>query len=399
MKADLGQTEGLKLKSMAEKIFSYLDSKHEAKTSGSSSKKEATCLRELRDNWINRGYHCKWIRKYELSKEEGLSQYCYGKALAIDRQKLVLTARDQKTMLPYIVVFNRWTHSAIETYLDVCGDEIAELQIVDNMIFSTHLNGSILVNDLKTKKEVQRFQEMPMSHPPVIHVAHNLLLSCIRVRNEQKQRITSLTIRRIISPTEMPIENQQLVPQWNRVLQLGSNEKFFIVLYRDQFRKVYLELRSPPDFRLLSKTELGTGYVEVPCVAFGNGKMALENKDGAIEIWNIFSRKHEQTLNRDYTVTNYEIQRIRLTSQHAVVQTDSGSLIVYKLSDSRQGYLPWKEKSPNAAHRLYLIENPGESADSTILDVAVDDFQIILSVSNFNRCKSGIKVINFLPSK
>lgn len=211
--------------------------------------------------------------------------------LTIDAKRIALAISEHS-----IVVLNRWTLK-IDCILEGVQSAIRQLQLQDDYVFSLHQNGTICQWNFITKQLVQQIQHNYDNEDVIIlfHAAHNLLISCERPYHpnfdcfpDRYAEIplhfdTRITIRRILSPTEMVIKRIEDHPV-AQVMRLESDSKYFAVFIRNP-TVLKIQIRSKADFQVIR--ELCVTYHAHVRYAYNCGWLVTVDREKSIKFWDV----------------------------------------------------------------------------------------------------------------
>lgn len=305
----------------------------------------------------------------------------------MDAKRILFGLRTSPSVPSSIMVWNRWTMES-EHFLVGHQEWITDMQICGELIFCSYYDGTILVWDLKTKEVVQQFQDQEVVDWVVIHAAHGLLITCTSITSSPTDRDTSLTIRRIHSPTEMVIEKTEEISSM-KVSVLVSDENYFAVFLSSASGScIKLQLRSTTDFHCIH--EINNLISSEDSYAYHCGWLVTASSEGTIKIWDPVTETCVQTWN-----SQVKIEELHLSSKHIVTRNSEGKLFVWDLP--MRGSIELEEKpSPSC---LFQIDGAEEVS---IMDpsLVVDELQILTisvkDIPNTNASSSVLTIKDFL---
>ena len=191
------------------------------------------------------------------------------------RIALALVAGDQ--LLPIIKVVNRWTLKVECVLTGSVEKNIIYLQLYGDMIFGGCNNGTITAWNITTRQIIHQFQDQTVDSDQFVqvlfHAAGGLFVSCLGHGNQHEfiDFDTNFTIRQILSPEDMVIDNTQVIP-YSQVLQLDSIPNYFVLLFRIFPYEERLQLRSKVDFQVVREIDL---KMESPIFCYRSGLLVI----------------------------------------------------------------------------------------------------------------------------
>ena len=290
----------------------------------------------------------------------------------MDTKRFLFVLRSSPAVPSSIMVWNRWTLHPEHTLVGH-QEWVTDLQICGDLIFCSYYDGTVLVWDLDTKEVVQQFQDQEVLDWVVIHAAHGLLVTCTSIASgpDANDRDTTITIRRIHSPTQMVVERQEDIPCM-KVCRLQSDSNYFVV-FLTSTDEIKLQLRSA-DFHCLRQI----CDVIPPDVSFAyhSDRLVTGSSDGLIKIWDIESQTCEYTW-----TTQEKIDELRINSRHIITRNSNGKLTVWNLPGTTDC------KDEEMAKGLFQIK--GEDVGIMDPSFAFDELQILaVSVKDVSRTVS-----------
>lgn len=289
----------------------------------------------------------------------------------MDTRRLLFGLRSSTAVPSSIMVWNRWTLKS-EHILVGHQEWVTDLQICGDLIFCSYYDGTILVWDLKTKEVVQQFQDQEVVDWVVIHSAHGLLVTCTSIASgpDAHDRDTTVTIRRIHSPTKMVVERAEDIPNM-KVCRLESDDNYFVVFLTSS-DEIKLQLRSTAEFQCIR--EISNVIPSDVSFAYHSGRLVTGSSEGLIKIWDT----ETQTCKHTWT-TQVKIDELRINSRHIITRSSNGKLTVWNLPTT-DSTIPDEQ----AVNDLFEIE--GEEVGIMDPSFAFDELQILtVSVKDVSR--------------
>lgn len=299
----------------------------------------------------------------------------------MDARRILYGLRTSPSFPSSIMVWNRWTMES-EHFLVGHQEWITDMQICGDLIFCSYYDGTILVWDLKTKEVVQQFQDQEVVDWVVIHAAHGLLITCTSILSGLTDRDTSVTIRRIHSPTEMAIEKTEEISNM-KVSMLVSDENYFAVVLSSSSRNcIKLQLRSPVDFQCVH--EISNLISHEDSYAYHSGWLVTGSSEGIIKVWNPVTQTCVQTWN-----SQEKIEDLHLSSKHIVTRNSDGKLFAWDLPISDRINL-LEKPSPSCLFEI----NGSEEVSMMDPSLIVDELQILtISVKDIPKTDASTSAL------
>nr|CAH0104440.1 unnamed protein product [Daphnia galeata] len=205
----------------------------------------------------------------------------------MDEKRIALALVPEDYILPVIKVVNRWTLK-IECVLtgSVEKRNIIYLQLYGDMIFGGYKNGTITAWNITTRQIIHQFQDQTVDSDQFVQVLFHAA-GCLFVSSTQFVSIfgihsdTHITIRRIVSPEEMVIDNTLVFPS-SKVLQFDSIPNYFVLFFRNVSFKGRLQLRSEVDFQVVRGIDLES---ESPIFSYTNGLLVTIERSIVYTFW------------------------------------------------------------------------------------------------------------------
>ncbi|KAI9558748.1 hypothetical protein GHT06_015537 [Daphnia sinensis] len=335
-------------------ICRKLEAKHDTENDEFLYKKLFCALHTLEQNWSSGQYktYLKAVGDVSVS------------IFTMDARRILFGLRTSPSVPSSIMVWNRWTMES-EHLLVGHQEWITDMQICGDLIFCSYYDGTILVWDLKTKEVVQQFQDQEVVDWVVIHAAHGLLITCTSVLSGVTDRDTSVTIRRIHSPTEMVIEKTEEISNM-KVNKLVSDDNYFAVFLSSSGGNcIKLQLRSTVDFQCVH--EISNVILREDSYAYHSGWLVTGSSEGIIKVWNPVTQTCVQTWN-----SQEKIEDLHLSSKHIVTGNSDGKLSVWNLPISDRINL-LEQPSP----RCLFQTNSAEEVSTMDPSLIVDELQIL----------------------
>ncbi len=205
------------------------------------------------------------------------------------RIALALVAGDQ--LLPIIKVVNRWTLKVECVLTGSFEKDIIYLQLFGDMIFGAYNNGTITAWNITTRQVIQQFHDQTVENRQLVqilfHAAGCLFVSCLQfvsirgIHHKCMNYDTHITIRRILGPEDMVIDNTLVIP-YSQVLQFDSIPNYFVLLFRKFPSEGKLQLRSKVDFQLVREIDL---EIELPIFSYTNGLLVTIEHGKVYRLW------------------------------------------------------------------------------------------------------------------
>ena len=134
------------------------------------------------------------------------------------------------------------------------------------MIFGSYSNGTITAWNITTRQVIHQFQDQKVENRKCVrnlfHAAGCLLVSCLQFvsingihHHKYMNYNTHITIRRMLSPEDMFIDNTLVIP-YSRVLQFNLIPNYFVLLFKKFPLDGRLQLRSKVDFQVVREMDL-----------------------------------------------------------------------------------------------------------------------------------------------
>jgi hypothetical protein len=328
----------------------------------------------------------------------------------MDEKRIALALiADEDDGFPIIKVVNRWTLK-VESVLTGSGYvEIIYLQLLGDMIFGAYNNGIITAWNITTRQVIHQFQDQTVENrecvPILFHAAGCLLVSCLQFvsingihRRTYMNYDTHITIRRMLSPEDMVIDNTLVIP-YSRVLQFNSIPNYFVLLFKKFPLDGRLQLRSKVDFQVVREMDLeiqlGQSYHST-IFSYTNGLLVT------IDYGEVFTFWDPETLHKMFSFeTAFDKESYTyLTTYNLIARSCVGSVKIFNLPIILRNNGVDFVESMCAHFQLRKREQRGLAGRvlHPIFNTCVDELQMVTTSFSRSSGISGLVVRDFTKS-
>ena len=240
----------------------------------------------------------------------------------MDEKRIALALiADEDDGFPIIKVVNRWTLKVECVLTGSVQEKIQNLQLYGDIIFGGYNNGTISAWNITTRQVIHQFQDQTVENRQCVkilfHAAGCLLVSCLQFvsingihHHTFMNYDTHITMRRILSPEDMVIDNTLVIP-YSQVLQFNSIPNYFVLLFRKFPLDGRLQLRSKVDFQVVREIDI---EIQSPIFSYTNGLLVTIEYSKEYTFWDpetlhiMFSFKAEfEELSDEVFLTTYNL--------------------------------------------------------------------------------------------
>lgn len=295
---------------------------------------------KLKQNW-DRG---RYIYKEKCLEETSIS------FVAMDQQRIFVVLRKKHPHPVRIKIYNRWNLEAQHT-LNADNDLITDIMLKNDIMFSAHFGGKIIMWNLQTYEQVILFQDYEAIEYMPICLAGNLLISGSIVATELDPncRDSHLTLRRILDEKTVCIEKKIKIHN-SRITNIQSYKESFAAFVCSMTFETCLRIYSCESLQLLKTVEMS--FAGSNCYAFHNGLLATPTRNGTIEVFNVETQERIRKIE-----AQKEVRRIEMDSQRIFTCDGDSEITCWDITDESQTTAPF----PISAGR-------GKSFDSYVFD-------------------------------
>ena len=324
----------------------------------------------------------------------------------MDEKRIALALVPEDQLLPIIKVVNRWTLK-IECVLtgSVEKRNIIFLQLYGDMIFCGYNNGTITAWNITTRQIIHKFQDQTVENldhqfvQVLFHAAGCLFVSCTQFvsifgihHHTYMNHDTHITIRRIVNPEEMVIDNTLVIPS-SEVLQFDSIPNYFVLLFRNVSFKGRLQLRSEVDFQVVREIDI---EIQSPIFSYTNGLLVTIDNGEVYTFWD------PETLHKMFlfkAAFDKLFDEVFFTSYNLITRCVGGCVTIFNLHIILDNNgVDFVESMRRVSHfQLRKGEKRGFGRIiSRLFNTCVDELQMV--TTSFSQSTSKLVVRDFTKS-
>jgi hypothetical protein len=316
----------------------------------------------------------------------------------MDEKRIALALVPEDQLLPIIKVVNRWTLKVECVLTGSVQEKIQNLQLYGDIIFGGYNNGTISAWNITTRQVIHQFQDQTVENRQCVkilfHAAGCLFVSCLQFVSIRGIHLkcmnydTHITIRRILSPENMVIDNTLVIP-YSQVLQFDSIPNYFVLLFRKFPSEGKLQLRSKVDFQLVREIDL---EIELPIFSYTNGLLVTIEHGKVYRLWD------PETLHKMFSFKaecDEICDEVFFTTYNLIIRCVRGFVTIFDLP------IILDEKSDQSICDLFQFplrngEKRGLRIVTQIFNTCADELQMV--TISFSQSTSKLVVRDFTKS-